>query len=144
MYLHLHIHQGYYISPILYFFRQIISWKNSIKSWFHLIILFYILIPFEKFSKDEAAAKNPILFHNQLLQFLFIFYSQNQLLQFLFLIINFLARLILKCIPVFLGSHLFALLFIFNCFSASFQQNIRIYKSLNDFHYVIHFFVWNY
>ena len=26
----------------------------------------------------------------------------------------------------------------FSCFRDSFQQNIRIFKSLNDFHYVIH------
>ena len=30
--------------------------------------------------------------------------------------------------------------FVMICFSDPFQQNIRIFKSLNDFHYVIYFF----
>ena len=34
----------YYISSILYFSRQIISWKNSIKSWPILIILLYFKV----------------------------------------------------------------------------------------------------
>ena len=34
----------YYISPILYFIRQIVSRTNTIKSWFHSILLLYFNI----------------------------------------------------------------------------------------------------
>ena len=34
------------------------------------------------------------------------------------------------------------LCFVFNCFRGFFQHNISIFKSLNGFHYIIHFFVW--
>ena len=37
---------------------------------------------------------------------------------------------------------LFFFCFIFNCFRDFFQQNITIFKSLNKFHYVIHFFLF--
>ena len=68
----------FYVCPILYLFRRMISWKNSIKSWFILIILCI-----SKFVKGWGGIKNSILFyfHNQLFQFLFLSYFQNQLLQ---------------------------------------------------------------
>ena len=47
-----------------------------------------------------------------------------------------------KLVPSCFKILLFVLLFHFQ--SDSFQQNIRIFKSLNNFHYVVHFFVWNY
>ena len=73
----------YYISPIIYCFRQIVSRINTIKSWFILITLLYCI---SKLVKGWHDIKNPILFHNQLLQLLLCFYFQTQFLQFLFLI----------------------------------------------------------
>ena len=67
------------------------------------------------------------------------FYSQNQLLQFIYRIINFLARLILEFLLMFLKILLLVFLFHFRFFSNSFVQNIRIFKSWNDFHYAILF-----
>ena len=71
----------YYVRPFLYFFKQIISWKNTIK-FFRI----------SKFAKGWGGIKNLIVFQYQLLQFLFLFYFLNQLLQFLFLLINFLTN----------------------------------------------------
>ena len=62
------------------FFRQIISSKNTIKYRFIMIILCI-----SKFVKGWGGIKNSILFHTQLLQFLFLFYFLNQLLHFYFL-----------------------------------------------------------
>ena len=64
-------------------FRHIISWNNFIKSWFILTILLCFKVRF----KGWGGIKNPILFHNQFLHFLFHLCFENQLLQFLSLII---------------------------------------------------------
>ena len=53
---------------------------------------------FQSLLKDEATSK----IHNQLLQFIFLFYFHNQILQFLFLFINFLTNLLLKYLITFL------------------------------------------
>ena len=81
----------YYISLILYFSRQVVYRINTIKSWFILIMLLHF-----KVCQGIRRHKNPILFHNQLLQFLFLFYFQIQLSQFLFLVTYFLTNLLLE------------------------------------------------
>ena len=110
----------YYISPTLNFFRQIMSRINTIKCRFILIKLCI-----SKFFKGWGGIKNPFQF-------------QNQLLQFLFLIINFPTNLLLEYLITFFFC------FVFNCLSDSFQKKIGIFKSLNNFHYVIWFIIWNY
>ena len=96
----------YDISPILYFLGKLSLEKAPLN-----LGSFWQCFWISKFIKGWGGIKNPILFHNQLLQFLF--YSQNQLLQFLSLIINFLARFILECLLVFLK--VFLLVFLFHC-----------------------------
>ena len=104
VYQHLNIHQGLLHKPHPILFRQIISWKNFIKSRF-----FWYYFCISKFVKGWGSIKNPSHFHNQLLQFLFLFYFYNQLLQFIFLTINFPISLLLK----YLITHLKILLFVF-------------------------------
>ena len=57
-YLHLHIHQGLLRVPHPLFFRQIISWKNTIK----ILVQFYNTFVFQSFLKNEMALKIPFLF----------------------------------------------------------------------------------
>ena len=60
VYVRLRIHQGLLRMPhSLFFFRQIISRINTIKSWFILIILFYF-----KICQKMGDIKNLILFQN--------------------------------------------------------------------------------
>ena len=111
----------YYISPILYFFRQMISTINTIKFKFILILLLYFKVCFKGRGsiKNSFCFQNQLLqflfflyFQNQVLQFLFLFYFQNQFLKFLFLPTCFLANLLLKYLITFLKILLFVFLFL--------------------------------
>ena len=79
----------YYICPILYFFRKIISRINSIESRFILIILCI-----SKFVKGWGGIKKlcKSKTHNQLLIFIFLLYFHNLFLAFLFLLKCFLTN----------------------------------------------------
>ena len=82
--------------------------------------------------------KKLILFHNLLLQSFFLFCFQNLLLQFLFLLKCFQTSSKSTQQQAWESSFLY-FCFVFNCFRDPFQENIRIFKCLNSFHYVILF-----
>ena len=142
----------YHVCPILHFFSHIISWKNSIISWF-IVIIFFV---FQSLLKDEVALKILIFFitssYNSFSFFistpaLTITFPDNKLPNKLAPRVpnNILKKSSFLLFRNFSWSYSYwnympALTY----FSDSFQQNIRIFKSLNYFHCVNHFFVWNY
>ena len=124
----------YDISPILYFLGKLSLAKTPLN-----VGSFWYFFNFKICQRIGWFKKIQFFSITGSYNFFSFSYSQNQLLQFLYRIINFLARLIPECLLVFLKILVLVFLFHFQFFSNSFVQNIRIFKSLNDFHYVILF-----